>query len=80
MLFFSFLFLFLFVLTQCVDEGQGSTEESAFTAPRLLSGSDMKTLLQWEESESHPLPTLEKVITVRMSKYKNFCNLDVGAS
>ncbi|XP_070767716.1 protein virilizer homolog [Enoplosus armatus] len=49
--------------TMCVDEGQGSGEESAFTPPRLLSASEMKTLLQWEESESHPLPTLEKQIT-----------------
>ncbi|XP_041799289.1 protein virilizer homolog isoform X1 [Chelmon rostratus] len=49
--------------TMCVDEGQGSGEESAFTAPRLLSGFEMKALLQWEESESHPLPTLEKLIT-----------------
>ncbi|TKS82029.1 Protein virilizer -like protein [Collichthys lucidus] len=48
--------------TMCVDEVQGSGEESAFTPPRLLSGSEMKTLLQWEESESHPLPTLEKQI------------------
>nr|XP_046254709.1 protein virilizer homolog isoform X2 [Scatophagus argus] len=45
------------------DEGQGSGEEPAFTTPRLLSGSEMKALLQWEESESHPLPALEKQIT-----------------
>uniref|UniRef100_A0A671UHK6 Vir like m6A methyltransferase associated n=1 Tax=Sparus aurata TaxID=8175 RepID=A0A671UHK6_SPAAU len=37
--------------------------EPAFTAPRLLSGSEMKALLQWEASDSHPLPTLEKQIT-----------------
>lgn len=50
--------------TVCVEEGHGSTEEPAFNAPpRLLSGSEMKALLQWEESESHPLPTLEKQIT-----------------
>ncbi|XP_038567454.1 protein virilizer homolog isoform X2 [Micropterus salmoides] len=49
--------------TMCVEEGQGSSEECAFTPPRLLSGSEMKSLLQWEESESHPLPTLEKQIT-----------------
>ncbi|XP_044063135.1 protein virilizer homolog isoform X2 [Siniperca chuatsi] len=49
--------------TMCMEEGQGSGEESAFTPPRLLSGSEMKALLQWEESESHPLPTLEKQIT-----------------
>lgn len=48
-----------------IEEGQGSGEESAFpTSPRLLSGSEMKALLQWDESESHPLPTLEKQITV----------------
>uniref|UniRef100_A0A8D0CPQ2 Vir like m6A methyltransferase associated n=1 Tax=Sander lucioperca TaxID=283035 RepID=A0A8D0CPQ2_SANLU len=44
-------------------ETMGSGEESAFSSPRLLSGSEMKALLQWEESESHPLPTLEKQIT-----------------
>ncbi|XP_074540044.1 protein virilizer homolog isoform X2 [Halichoeres trimaculatus] len=49
--------------TMCAEEGQGSGEEPAFTSPRLLSGSEMKALLQWEESESHPLPTLEKLIT-----------------
>ncbi|XP_028436576.1 protein virilizer homolog [Perca flavescens] len=49
--------------TMCVDEAQGSGEESAFSSPRLLSGSEMKALLQWEESETHPLPTLEKQIT-----------------
>lgn len=55
------------VLIQCVEEGQGSGEESSFSPPpRLLSGSEMKALLQWEESESHPLPTLEKQITVQM--------------
>ncbi|KAM3615248.1 uncharacterized protein V6R79_025420 [Siganus canaliculatus] len=46
--------------TMCSDEGQGSGEEAA---QRLMSGSEMKTLLQWEDSESHPLPTLEKQIT-----------------
>ncbi|XP_073341270.1 protein virilizer homolog isoform X2 [Pagrus major] len=49
--------------TMCVDEVQGSGEEPVFTAPRLLSGSEMKGLLQWEDSDSHPLPTLEKQIT-----------------
>ncbi|XP_041842968.1 protein virilizer homolog isoform X2 [Melanotaenia boesemani] len=49
--------------TVCVEEGQGSSEEPTFVPPRLLSGSDMKTILQWEDSESHPLPTLEKLIT-----------------
>uniref|UniRef100_A0A7N6AZV3 Virilizer N-terminal domain-containing protein n=1 Tax=Anabas testudineus TaxID=64144 RepID=A0A7N6AZV3_ANATE len=44
--------------------GQGSGEESAFpTPPRLLSGSEMKALLQWDKSESHPLPSLEKQIS-----------------
>ncbi|XP_035019674.1 protein virilizer homolog isoform X1 [Hippoglossus stenolepis] len=52
----------------CVDEAQGSGEETSFShAPRFLSGSEMKALLQWEESESHPLPTLEKQIT-KLSK------------
>ncbi|KAM6910567.1 protein virilizer homolog [Xenentodon cancila] len=49
--------------TMCVEEGQGSSEEPVFVPPRLLSGSEMKALLQWEESESHPLPALEKLIT-----------------
>ncbi|KAM7420752.1 hypothetical protein PAMA_015125 [Pampus argenteus] len=50
--------------SMCVEEGQGSSEESAFAPPpRLLTASEMKSLLQWEESESHPLPTLEKQIT-----------------
>ncbi|XP_054637823.1 protein virilizer homolog isoform X2 [Dunckerocampus dactyliophorus] len=48
----------------CNEEGQASAEESSFASPpRLLSGSEMKALLKWEESESHPLPTLEKQIT-----------------
>ncbi|XP_069392962.1 protein virilizer homolog isoform X1 [Paralichthys olivaceus] len=51
----------------CVEEAQGSGEESSFSHPRFLSGSEMKALLQWEESESHPLPTLEKQIT-KLSK------------
>lgn len=49
-----------------MEEGQGSGEESAFTAPRLLSGTEMKVLLQWDESETHPLSTLEKQITVKI--------------
>ncbi|XP_028281928.1 protein virilizer homolog isoform X2 [Parambassis ranga] len=50
--------------TTCVEEaGQGSNEETVFVPPRLLSGSEMKVLLQWEESESHPIPALEKQIT-----------------
>lgn len=56
----------VYVLMQCVEEGQGSGEESAFPIPpRLLSGSEMKALLQWDKSESHPLPSLEKQITVQ---------------
>ena len=55
---------FVFLGIQCVDEAQGSSEEPAFVPPRLLSGSEMKTMLQWEESESHPIPALEKLITV----------------
>ncbi|XP_035768183.1 protein virilizer homolog isoform X4 [Neolamprologus brichardi] len=46
----------------CAEEGHGSSEDPAFVPPRLLSGSEMKALLQWEESESHPLPALEKQI------------------
>ncbi|XP_056300693.1 protein virilizer homolog [Pseudoliparis swirei] len=49
--------------TMCVDEPQGSGEEPVFVPPRLLTGFEMRALLQWEESESHPLPTLEKQIT-----------------
>lgn len=59
---------------QCVEEGQGSSEESAFpTPPRLLSGSEMKALLQWDKSESHPLSALEKQITVQMMH--THCNM-----
>ncbi|XP_056900607.1 protein virilizer homolog isoform X2 [Takifugu flavidus] len=47
----------------CAEEGQGSGEDPTFSPPRLLSGSEMKTLLQWEEAESHPLTTLEKQLT-----------------
>lgn len=65
------------VLNQCVDEAQGSGEDPSFTSPRLLSGSEMKALLQWEESESHPLPTLEKQITVQRVF---FCRVKVDAS
>ncbi|CAG11921.1 unnamed protein product, partial [Tetraodon nigroviridis] len=49
--------------SMCAEEGQVSGEDATFTTPRLLSGSEMKTLLQWEEPESHPLTTLEKQIT-----------------
>lgn len=68
------------VLNQCVDEGQGSGDEPSFTSPRLLSGSEMKALLQWEESESHPLPTLEKQITVQMQGFFFFFKVKVDAS
>uniref|UniRef100_A0A3Q2CPU3 Vir like m6A methyltransferase associated n=1 Tax=Cyprinodon variegatus TaxID=28743 RepID=A0A3Q2CPU3_CYPVA len=46
----------------CAEEGQGSREEPVCVAPRLLSGSEMKSLLQWEDSESHPLMELEKLM------------------
>ncbi|KAK1895073.1 Protein virilizer like [Dissostichus eleginoides] len=58
-----FLRQILHTETMCVDETHGTVEESAFTPQRLLSGSEMKALLQWEGAESHPLPTLEKRIT-----------------
>ncbi|KAM9782951.1 protein virilizer homolog [Neosynchiropus ocellatus] len=48
----------------CNEEGHGSIDEPAFNSPpRLLTGSEMKALLQWEESDTHPLPNLEKQIT-----------------
>lgn len=50
---------------QCTEESQGQGEEPVYPPPRLLTGSEMKLLLQWEESEAHPIPTLEKQITVR---------------
>ncbi|XP_077382365.1 protein virilizer homolog isoform X1 [Festucalex cinctus] len=47
----------------CHEEGHASVEESSFVPPpRLLSGSEMKALLQWEKSDSHPLTTFEKQI------------------
>ncbi|XP_057691450.1 protein virilizer homolog isoform X2 [Corythoichthys intestinalis] len=47
----------------CHEEGQVSVEESSFVSPqRLLSASEIKTLLQWEKSDSHPLSTFEKQI------------------
>ncbi|XP_072317454.1 protein virilizer homolog [Eucyclogobius newberryi] len=49
--------------TMCVDEPHSRSEEPGFVPLRLLTGSEMKALLQWEDSESHPLPTLEKIIT-----------------
>ncbi|CAL1611173.1 unnamed protein product [Knipowitschia caucasica] len=45
------------------EEAQSRSEEPGFAALRLLSGSEMKVLLQWENAETHPLPTLEKTIT-----------------
>lgn len=62
----------LFLLIQCAEEGQGSGEDPTFSTPRLLSGSEMKTLLQWEEAESHPLTTLEKQLTVQVTSTNNF--------
>ncbi|XP_068180456.1 protein virilizer homolog isoform X2 [Antennarius striatus] len=56
-------FLRQIVNTECSEESQGSGEESSFSAPRLLSGSEMKALLQWEDSETHPLLTLENQVT-----------------
>uniref|UniRef100_A0A3Q3C543 Vir like m6A methyltransferase associated n=1 Tax=Haplochromis burtoni TaxID=8153 RepID=A0A3Q3C543_HAPBU len=50
------------MVSTCAEEGHGSSEDPAFVPPRLLSGSEMKALLQWEESESHPIPALEKQI------------------
>uniref|UniRef100_A0A3Q2ZQP3 Vir like m6A methyltransferase associated n=1 Tax=Kryptolebias marmoratus TaxID=37003 RepID=A0A3Q2ZQP3_KRYMA len=41
----------------------GSGEEPSCASLRLLSGSEMKTLLLWDDSESHPLTALEKLIT-----------------
>lgn len=61
-----------FLLLQCAEEGQASGEDPTFSTPRLLSGSEMKTLLQWEEAESHPLTTLEKQLTVQITSTNNF--------
>ncbi|XP_013871078.1 protein virilizer homolog isoform X1 [Austrofundulus limnaeus] len=49
--------------TMSVEEGQGSGEETHGTPLRLLTSSEMKTLLRWEDSASHPLSTLEKLLT-----------------
>ncbi|MEQ2197058.1 hypothetical protein XENOCAPTIV_022019 [Xenoophorus captivus] len=49
------------------EDAQGSSEEPACVAPRLLSGSEMKSLLQWEDPESHPLTALEKQM-MKLSK------------
>lgn len=64
------------LLIQCAEEGQGSGEDTTFTTPRLLSGSEMKTLLQWEEAESHPLTTLEKQIMVHLPKQLQLSGTD----
>ncbi|KAK7886771.1 hypothetical protein WMY93_026392 [Mugilogobius chulae] len=47
----------------CVEEAQSRSEDPGFVSLRLLTGSEMKALLQWENSESHPLNSLEKTIT-----------------
>ncbi|XP_077577132.1 protein virilizer homolog [Stigmatopora nigra] len=45
------------------EEGQVPVTESSFVPPqRLLSGSEMKALLQWDKSDSHPLSTFETQI------------------
>lgn len=66
------MYSFNILLIQCAEEGQGSGEDPTFSTPRLLSGSEMKTLLQWEEAESHPLTTLEKQLTVQITSTNNF--------
>lgn len=76
-----FIIVSVCVVLQCVDETHGTGEESAFTPQRLLSGSEMKALLQWEGAESHPLPTLEKRITVRIKhKCNAFCKVSDDGS
>ncbi|KAJ8004935.1 hypothetical protein DPEC_G00141450 [Dallia pectoralis] len=49
----------------CCGEESGGEESALVPPPRLvaLSGSEMKALLQWEATETHPLNTLEKRIT-----------------
>uniref|UniRef100_A0A6Q2Z6G1 Virilizer N-terminal domain-containing protein n=1 Tax=Esox lucius TaxID=8010 RepID=A0A6Q2Z6G1_ESOLU len=49
----------------CCGEDSGGEESALVPPPRsvALSGSEMKALLQWEETEAHPLNTLEKHIT-----------------
>ncbi|XP_030226037.1 protein virilizer homolog isoform X4 [Gadus morhua] len=54
----------------CGEEGQGAGEEPGFVpAPRsvTLTGSEMKALLQWEVSDTHPLTALQKQIS-KLSK------------
>uniref|UniRef100_A0A6Q2XCH6 Virilizer N-terminal domain-containing protein n=1 Tax=Esox lucius TaxID=8010 RepID=A0A6Q2XCH6_ESOLU len=50
----------------CCGEDSGGEESALVPPPRsvALSGSEMKALLQWEETEAHPLNTLEKHITL----------------
>ncbi|KAJ3597257.1 hypothetical protein NHX12_000785 [Muraenolepis orangiensis] len=50
----------------CGEEGHAAGEESGFVPPPrslTLTGSEMKALLQWELSDSHPLTALEKQIS-----------------
>ncbi|CAL8290826.1 unnamed protein product [Merluccius merluccius] len=50
----------------CGEEGHGAGEEPGFVpTPRslTLTGSEMKALLQWDHSDSHPLTALEKQIS-----------------
>ncbi|CAL8247193.1 unnamed protein product [Lota lota] len=54
----------------CGEEGHGTGEEPGFVPPPrslTLTGSEMKALLQWEHSDSHPLTALEKQIS-KLSK------------
>ncbi|XP_037532226.1 protein virilizer homolog isoform X2 [Nematolebias whitei] len=46
--------------TGCAEDGQVSREEPTCGPLHFLSSSEMKTLLRWEDSESHPLSALEK--------------------
>ncbi|CAB1334663.1 unnamed protein product, partial [Coregonus sp. 'balchen'] len=49
----------------CCGEESGGEESVLVPPPRsvALTGSEMKALLQWEETDTHPLNTLEKHIT-----------------
>ncbi|XP_038851082.1 protein virilizer homolog [Salvelinus namaycush] len=49
----------------CCGEESGGEESGLVPPPRsvALTGSEMKALLQWEETDTHPLNTLEKHIT-----------------
>uniref|UniRef100_A0A8C7F362 Vir like m6A methyltransferase associated n=1 Tax=Oncorhynchus kisutch TaxID=8019 RepID=A0A8C7F362_ONCKI len=50
----------------CCGEESGGEESGLVPPPRsvALTGSEMKALLQWEETDTHPLNTLEKHITL----------------